>query len=135
LGEKKKKKMGSFERCFEGRRIRRVRKWIFSKNVEEVKMLRDFDFFSMHGILPVIIQDVKSGEVIRMVFFNRASWERTLKTREVTFVVRDEMCVLGKYSVKKIFYSNEGESFLIQVEPEKGFPVLSHFINEVGGKW
>ncbi|MGB8538551.1 MAG: phosphoribosyl-AMP cyclohydrolase [Acidobacteriaceae bacterium] len=43
------------------------------------------DFAKMDGLLPAIVQDAASGEVLMMGFFNEISYAKTLETGFVTF--------------------------------------------------
>ena len=40
----------------------------------------ELDFEKSGGLIPAIAQDYRSGEVLRMAFVNRESWELTLST-------------------------------------------------------
>jgi phosphoribosyl-AMP cyclohydrolase len=43
------------------------------------------DFAKMDGLLPAIVQDAATGEVLMTGFLNQASYEKTLETGFVTF--------------------------------------------------
>jgi phosphoribosyl-AMP cyclohydrolase len=43
------------------------------------------DFAKMEGLLPAIVQDAESGEVLMVGFLNDASYAKTLETGFVTF--------------------------------------------------
>jgi phosphoribosyl-AMP cyclohydrolase len=43
------------------------------------------DFSKMDGLLPAIVQDAVSGEVLMVGFFNEISYAKTLETGFVTF--------------------------------------------------
>jgi phosphoribosyl-ATP pyrophosphohydrolase/phosphoribosyl-AMP cyclohydrolase len=43
------------------------------------------DFAKMEGLIPAIVQDAASGEVLMMGFLNEASYAKTLETGFVTF--------------------------------------------------
>jgi phosphoribosyl-ATP pyrophosphohydrolase/phosphoribosyl-AMP cyclohydrolase len=43
------------------------------------------DFAKMDGLLPAIVQDAVSGEVLMVGFFNEISYAKTLETGFVTF--------------------------------------------------
>ncbi len=45
----------------------------------------ELDFAKMDGLLPAIVQDAQSGEVLMVGFVNEASYLRTLETGFVTF--------------------------------------------------
>ena len=46
------------------------------------------DFDKMQGLLPAIVQDAASGEVLMLGFMNREAYERTLRVGYVTFFSR-----------------------------------------------
>ena len=46
------------------------------------------DFDKMGGLLPAIVQDADSGDVLMLAFMNREAWERTLATGEAHFYSR-----------------------------------------------
>ncbi len=46
------------------------------------------DFSKLAGLVPAIIQDWASGEVLMLGFLNQESWERTLATGRVHFYSR-----------------------------------------------
>ena len=43
------------------------------------------DFEKMQGLLPAIVQDAASGEVLMLAYMNEASWDKTLETGEVHY--------------------------------------------------
>ena len=45
----------------------------------------ELDFAKMDGLLPAIVQDAQSGEVLMVGFVNHTSYARTLETGFVTF--------------------------------------------------
>jgi phosphoribosyl-AMP cyclohydrolase len=45
----------------------------------------ELDFAKMDGLVPAIVQDAESGEVLMMGFVNETSYARTLETGFVTF--------------------------------------------------
>lgn len=45
-------------------------------------------FDKMQGLVPSIIQDFASGEILMLGFMNQAAWEKTLSTGYVTFYSR-----------------------------------------------
>jgi phosphoribosyl-AMP cyclohydrolase len=52
--------------------------------------------FAGNGLIPVIIQDVNSGEVLMMAYMDRVALKRTLKERQTVFYSRSRK----KYWVK-----------------------------------
>jgi phosphoribosyl-AMP cyclohydrolase len=45
----------------------------------------ELDFAKMDGLVPAIVQDAESGEVLMMGFLNEISYAKTLETGFVTF--------------------------------------------------
>ncbi len=48
-------------------------------------MTDTLDFDKMEGLVPGIVQDARSGEVLMVGFLNQAAYQRTLDTGYVTF--------------------------------------------------
>ncbi|HUO17292.1 MAG TPA: phosphoribosyl-AMP cyclohydrolase [Verrucomicrobiae bacterium] len=48
----------------------------------------DLDFDKMQGILPAVLQDSDSGEVLMLGFMNREALAKTLRTGHATFFSR-----------------------------------------------
>jgi phosphoribosyl-AMP cyclohydrolase len=46
------------------------------------------DFTKLDGLLPAVVQDDESGEVLMVGFMNEEAWERTRATGFVTFFSR-----------------------------------------------
>ena len=46
------------------------------------------DFTKLDGLIPAVIQDAVSGEVLMVGFMNQDAWERTLATGFATFYSR-----------------------------------------------
>jgi len=46
------------------------------------------DFDKLGGLLPAVVQDAATGEVLMVAFMNREAWERTLETGEAHYFSR-----------------------------------------------
>ena len=46
------------------------------------------DFDKMHGLMPAVLQDIDSGEVLMLGFMNQEAYNKTLGTGYVTFYSR-----------------------------------------------
>ena len=46
------------------------------------------DFGKMGGLLPAIVQDAASGEVLMLAFMDPQAWDLTLKTKEAHYYSR-----------------------------------------------
>jgi phosphoribosyl-AMP cyclohydrolase len=75
------------------------------------------------GLIPAIIQDFKSNEVLMMAYMNKASLERTIETGKTCFWSRSrqKFWTKGETSgnvqlVKEILYDCDEDTLLIKVE-------------------
>lgn len=50
-------------------------------------MIPDFKK-DINGLLPAIIQDVRTGKVLMLGYMNEESWAKTQETKKVTFYSR-----------------------------------------------
>lgn len=81
--------------------------------------------FDEQGLVPAIVQDAASGEVLMMAFMNAESLNRTLATLETWFWSRSrrELWHKGATSgntqrVLSVAVDCDGDTLLIQVEPQ-----------------
>jgi phosphoribosyl-AMP cyclohydrolase len=79
------------------------------------------DFVKGDGLVPAIVQDAETKEVLMMAYMNSQSWEATLKTGKATYWSRSRqsLWMKGESSgnvqlVKSIFIDND--TILLQVE-------------------
>lgn len=54
------------------------------------------DFDKMQGLVPAVVQDAASGELLMLGFLNRAALDATLQTGLVTFYSRTRQCLWTK---------------------------------------
>src|SRR5512147_2795012 len=87
----------------------------------------EIDFKKGEGLIPVIIQDGHTKEVLMLGYMNRESWEKTLETKKATFWSRSrrKLWIKGETSghfqlVKEIYLDCDGDTLLIQVEQVGG---------------
>lgn len=80
------------------------------------------DFDKMSGLLPAIIQDNDTGEVLMLGFMNPEAWEMTLKTGKATFYsrTRNTLWIKGETSghvqqVKEIRVDCDNDTVLLKV--------------------
>ena len=80
--------------------------------------------FDDKGLIPAIIQDARTGEVLMLGYMNRESLKRTLGTRDVWFYSRSrrELWHKGETSgnflrVKSITKDCDSDALLIKAEP------------------
>lgn len=85
------------------------------------------DFVKMNGLVPAIVQDYKTREVLMLGFMNPEAWEATLSTGKATFYSRSrkELWVKGKISghlqiVKEIWIDCDDDAVLLLVDQVGG---------------
>lgn len=83
----------------------------------------EIDFNKGNGLIPVIIQDATTHEVLMLGYMNRESWEKTLETKKVSFWSRSrqKIWVKGESSghfqeIRGIYLDCDGDTLLIQVD-------------------
>jgi phosphoribosyl-AMP cyclohydrolase len=81
------------------------------------------DFNKMDGLVPAIVQDHKTGEILMLAYMNRKALEATLSTGKATFYSRSRqaMWVKGETSgnlqvVKEIRIDCDDDTILLKVE-------------------
>jgi phosphoribosyl-ATP pyrophosphohydrolase/phosphoribosyl-AMP cyclohydrolase len=90
------------------------------------------DFEKMQGLVPAIVQDGNSGQVLMLGFMNQEAFNRTLSGGYVTFFsrTRNQLWTKGETSgnrlkVISIATDCDKDTFLIQVQVE-GAGVVCH---------
>jgi phosphoribosyl-AMP cyclohydrolase len=85
----------------------------------------EIDFNKMQGLVPAIVQDAGSDEILMLGFMNQEAFERTLSGGYVTFFsrTRNELWTKGESSgnrLKVISVSTDcdRDTFLVRVEVE-----------------
>ncbi|OGO00798.1 MAG: hypothetical protein A2Y90_03835 [Chloroflexi bacterium RBG_13_52_12] len=80
--------------------------------------------FDEKGLIPAVVQDADTGEVLMLGFMNEESLNRTMKSKEVWFYSRSrqELWYKGETSgniikVKDIRYNCENNSLLVTAYP------------------
>ncbi|OAG28712.1 phosphoribosyl-AMP cyclohydrolase [Thermodesulfatator autotrophicus] len=81
------------------------------------------DFKKAGGLIPVIAQDYKTGEVLMLAYMNDEAWEKTLETGKVHYYSRsrNKIWLKGESSghvqlVKEILLDCDLDTVLIKVE-------------------
>ncbi|MBW2567926.1 MAG: phosphoribosyl-AMP cyclohydrolase [Deltaproteobacteria bacterium] len=81
------------------------------------------DFNKLGGLLPAIVQDYQTGEVLMLAFMNEEAWAATLSTGKATYYSRSrqELWIKGKTSgnmqfVKEIRIDCDNDTVLLKVE-------------------
>lgn len=87
----------------------------------------ELQFGKLNGLVPAVIQDASSGEVLMVGFMNREAWEKTLATGRVYYFSRSrgQLWCKGETSghiqrVKEIFIDCDADTVLIKVEQVGG---------------
>jgi phosphoribosyl-AMP cyclohydrolase len=83
----------------------------------------EIDFKKMGGLVPAIIQDAASGEVLMLGFMNAEAWQKTVATGFVTFYsrTRNQLWTKGETSGNRLKVVSaasdcDRDSLLIEVE-------------------
>ena len=65
---------------------------------------QEIDFDKMQGLLPAIVQDAASGEVLMLGFMNREAFDQTLRAGYVTFFsrTRNQLWTKGETSGNRL---------------------------------
>jgi phosphoribosyl-AMP cyclohydrolase len=84
-------------------------------------------FDKLGGLLPAIIQDAGSGEVLMLAFMNAEAWDLTLKTGEAHYFSRSRQTIWHKGAtsghvqrIKEIFLDCDADTLLLKVEQVGG---------------
>ncbi len=82
----------------------------------------EIDFKKGDGLIPAVIQDAATNEVLMVGYMNRESWEKTLETKRATFWSRSrqKLWIKGETSghvqeVKEIYLDCDGDTLLLKV--------------------
>ncbi len=88
--------------------------------------------FDEKGLIPAIVQDVNTGEVLMFAWMNRESFKRTLENRIMTYWSRSrqKLWVKGETSgniqeVREVYIDCDADCLLFKVEP-KGVGAACH---------
>ena len=85
------------------------------------------DFNKGKGLLPAIVQDYKTGDVLMLAYMNRESWLKTLETGRATFWSRSRnaLWIKGETSghvqlVREVMIDCDEDTILLKVEQSGG---------------
>jgi phosphoribosyl-AMP cyclohydrolase len=85
------------------------------------------DFSKMGGLVPAIVQDYETGEILMLAFMNEEAWAHTLATGKATFYSRsrNSLWIKGETSgnvqlVKEIRIDCDDDTVLLKVEQVGG---------------
>ncbi|RLC03264.1 MAG: phosphoribosyl-AMP cyclohydrolase [Deltaproteobacteria bacterium] len=89
--------------------------------------MNKLDFKKTNGLIPAIVQDADTGDVLMMAYMNPEAWEATLSTRKATFWSRSrqELWVKGLTSgnvqhVKEVYIDCDNDAVLLKVKQMGG---------------
>lgn len=92
------------------------------KNINK-ENLNNIDFEKGYGLVPAIIQDVESNEVLMMAYMSKESLEKTLDTGTTWFFSRSRKSLWNKgetsgnsQKVLNIYSDCDGDTLLIKVK-------------------
>ncbi len=81
------------------------------------------NFNKTDGLIPAIVQDAETRDVLMLAYMNKASWEATVQTGKATFWSRSrqKLWLKGESSgyvqiVKQIYLDCDDDTILLQVE-------------------
>jgi len=83
----------------------------------------EIDFKKGEGLLPVIVQDALTGEILMLAYMNREAWEETLRTKRATYWSRsrNKIWVKGETSghfqeIQEVLLDCDGDTLLLKVK-------------------
>jgi len=81
------------------------------------------NFDKLNGLVPAIVQDYKTGEVLMLAFMNKEAWQKTLETGLAHYYSRTRNTLWQKGSssghvqrVKEIYVDCDNDTVLLKVE-------------------
>jgi phosphoribosyl-AMP cyclohydrolase len=89
--------------------------------------LEGIDFEKSGGLVPVIVQDYGSGDVLMLAYLNREAWRKTRETGKAWYWSRsrNRLWMKGEISghhqvVREVFVDCDGDTLLLKVEQRGG---------------
>ncbi|MFH1758671.1 MAG: phosphoribosyl-AMP cyclohydrolase [Pseudomonadota bacterium] len=87
----------------------------------------EIDFARGQGLIPAIVQDYKTGEVLMVAYMNAESWAKTQETGKACFWSRSrkKLWLKGETSghvqiIKEVFIDCDNDALLLKVEQVGG---------------
>ena len=81
------------------------------------------DFQKGNGLVPAIVQDYQSGEVLMLAYMNEEAWNKSLETREAHYWSRSRRQLWHKgetsghvQKIKEIYVDCDNDAILLKVE-------------------
>jgi len=87
----------------------------------------ELNFKKMGGLIPAVVQDYKTGEVLMLAFMNQEAWEATLSTGKATYYsrTRQQLWIKGETSgniqiIKDIRIDCDDDTVVLKVDQVGG---------------
>lgn len=105
------------------------------------------DFAKGDGVVPVVVQEDATGEVLMLAYMNQEAWEKTLATSKVHYFSRsrNRLWLKGEISghvqeVKDIYVDCDTDTILIKIHQHGGAACHEgyrscFFRRRVNGEW
>jgi len=85
------------------------------------------DFEKMGGLVPVIVQDAESGEVLMLAYMNEEAWQKTLETGKAHYFSRSRQKIWLKgessghlQEVREVLLDCDADTVLLKVKQQGG---------------
>jgi phosphoribosyl-AMP cyclohydrolase len=105
--------------------VERSGDWVIGESDWGLGIEGDMDFSKLDGLVPAVVQDRTSGEVLMVGFMNDAAWKITLESGYVTFFsrTRNTLWTKGETSgnrlaVRQILTDCDDDTVLVKVDRE-----------------
>jgi len=86
---------------------------------------KELDFAKQGGLVPAVVQDAQTRQVLMLGFMNEEAWRKTLESGLVTFWSRTRRTLWTKgetsgnhLRVQRIWLDCDADSVLIEAEPK-----------------
>jgi len=87
----------------------------------------EIDFAKGQGLIPVIVQDWQTGEVLMLAYMNAASWQKTQDLGQACFWSRSRQKIWRKGEtsghvqiIKEVYIDCDNDTLLLKVEQVGG---------------
>lgn len=87
----------------------------------------ELNFDKLNGLVPAVVQDYKTSEILMVAFMNEESWEKTLQTGKSHFYsrTRNKLWMKGEESgnmqiVKEILVDCDEDTVILKIEQVGG---------------
>ncbi len=98
-----------------------------SKTINEQIKKMNIDFEKQDGLVPAIIQDAKTKNVLMLGYMNKEAYEKTIATGKVTFWSRSRNCLWTKGETSGNFLhlvsiniDCDNDTLLVKATPDGG---------------